>query len=410
MRGPDKRPEISVIVPTYNQSGLLRATLRQLTRQTLAADSFEVIVADDGSRDDTADVVKEFGERLRIGYHHQDDLGFRLAGVRNAGARLANGRILCFLDTGAIPGPGFLREHLAGHAGGERRVLLGYAYGYNPDAPPWSIAGMLDAMHPEDAVARIGDDPSFRDVRYKALEACDFDPERRAIPWSLCFTLNCSVAAEHFRAVGGFDEDFTGWGGEDLEFAHRLHRHGLAFHFSRAAWVIEHPSQRDVKAQLDSWRENMRRHLQKRPDPVMELCWALIGINRPFWDWDREYARLLELTGTTRDLPVAEEISRALERVPAGDRVAILGCGGELPGSRPLTAVDYDRDLLERALASGPHTGHHAVGLRTPLAEGAVDTVVVTSRLAALWPRWAPDLLMEAHRIGATVIRAFPLP
>jgi hypothetical protein len=50
------------------------------------------------------------------------------------------------------------------------------------------------------------------------------------------------------------------------------------------------------------------------------------------------------------------------------------------------------------------------VGLRTPLAEGAVDTVVVTSRLAALWPRWAPDLLMEAHRIGTTVIRAFPLP
>ncbi|MEE4545018.1 glycosyltransferase [Streptomyces sp. V4-01] len=410
MPGPADRPEISVIVPTYNQSTLLRATLRQLARQTLPADSFEVIVADDGSADDTADVVKEFGDRLRIGLHHQEDLGFRLATVRNAGARLASGRLLCFLDTGAIPGPDFLREHLAAHAAGDRRVVLGYAYGYNPDAPPWSVAEMLGAMHPEDAVARMGDDPAFRDVRHNALEACGFDPERRTIPWGLCFTLNCSLDAGHFKAVGGFDEGFTDWGGEDLEIAYRLHRHGLVFHFSREAWVIEHPSERDVKAQLDSWRENMRRHLLTRPDPVMELCWALIGINRPFWDWDREYGGLLEVARAGRDLTVAGEIARALARVPTGDRVAVIGCGAELPGSRPLVALDYDRELLDRALAAGPHLGHHAVGLRTPLADGAVDTVVITSRLAALWPRWAPDLLMEAQRIGATVVRTFPLP
>jgi len=75
-----------VIVPTYNRSWLLRETLRQLTRQSLPVADFEVIVSDDGSSDDTAEVVTEFANRLRIRYHFQQDLGFRAAAVCVPGA------------------------------------------------------------------------------------------------------------------------------------------------------------------------------------------------------------------------------------------------------------------------------------------------------------------------------------
>ncbi|TDB74356.1 glycosyltransferase family 2 protein, partial [Micromonospora sp. KC723] len=50
-------PRCTVVVSTYNRSALLRHTLDSLTRQRMPADQFEVIVVDDGSSDDTADVA-----------------------------------------------------------------------------------------------------------------------------------------------------------------------------------------------------------------------------------------------------------------------------------------------------------------------------------------------------------------
>src|SRR4029079_8351636 len=70
-------PRLSVVIPTYNRSGQLRRTLTTLTQQSIPPDEFEVIVAYDGSSDDTAAVVKEFADRLRVAYTYQEDLGFR---------------------------------------------------------------------------------------------------------------------------------------------------------------------------------------------------------------------------------------------------------------------------------------------------------------------------------------------
>src|SRR3712207_3238298 len=108
-------PRISVVIPTYNRSGMLRRTLSELTRQSIPPEEFEVVVADDGSTDDTRAVVDEFADVLRISYHYQEDLGFRAGAARNAGARMSTAPVLVFLDTGALAPARFLENHLRAH-------------------------------------------------------------------------------------------------------------------------------------------------------------------------------------------------------------------------------------------------------------------------------------------------------
>src|SRR5579871_3703434 len=101
-------PGISVVIPTYNRREQLRRTLDSLVAQRFPAAGFEVVVADDGSSDGTGDMVRSFEDRLAVRYWFQEDLGFRAAAARNAGARLATAPILAFLDAGTIAGPDFV--------------------------------------------------------------------------------------------------------------------------------------------------------------------------------------------------------------------------------------------------------------------------------------------------------------
>ncbi|MEV4625130.1 glycosyltransferase [Micromonospora sp. NPDC049523] len=400
-------PKVSVVIPTYNRRELLHNTLLQLTRQSLPPDEFEVVVADDGSTDDTRAVVDQFRDRLRLAYSYQEDLGFRAGTARNAGARLATAPVLVFLDTGALASPRFLEHHLRLHEFPQRhRMAIGYCYGYNPDEPMEGIGEVLDRLTPEQTVAELGDLPAFRDLRHDSMLRCDFDLGRRAQPWSLTWTINCSIRADDFWAVDGFDDTFVGWGAEDLELAYRLHRNGVTFHFDRDAWVIETPHERNWDILEASFLRNMERFLDKHREPEIEIGVRLVAKFRVL-DWSDCQGELLEWTRKAHGLDVSGEIAYALRNSEPGERVAVFGCGAAVPATvAPAVLLDFDRELLDAALADGRHTGYHAVGLLTPLPDQSVDTVVITSRLSGLRTEWNTDLLAEAHRIGRRVIDA----
>ncbi|GAA3126516.1 SgcJ/EcaC family oxidoreductase [Streptosporangium carneum] len=406
MRAGETPPRISVVIPTYNRGEQLRRALEQLTLQRLPGDEFEVVVSDDGSSDTTRQVAESFADRLRIVYHFQEDRGFRAAGARNAGARLASAPILAFLDSGVLAGPDCLAHHLAAHATGERVAVVGHTHGYNPENPMPGLAEVIDRLPPEEVYARFHDRPAFLDLRVALLAEHDGDLNRRAVPWQFFWTGNCSIRADDFWAVGGFDEDFHGWGGEDLELGFRIVRHGLPFRVVPGAWVVNMPHDRDLAANWAHFTRNMGLFLDRHREPVVELGAVLIAGWR-FWDWDEEYRALEAWRHRARDTDVSDEVAEALRRTGRddGDGVVVVGAGGRLPASLPPSAVvlDFDRELLDRALAGGRHTGHHAIGLRTPLADRSADTVIITSRLAGLWEGWGGELLAEARRVGREV-------
>src|SRR5438309_9415040 len=95
----EKTPDISVVVPTYNQADLLRENLRSLVDQTLPKDSYEILVVDDGSTDHTTAVLRECAGPVRI-VQLPANRGRRAA--RNEGIRHALARRVTFEASGIL--------------------------------------------------------------------------------------------------------------------------------------------------------------------------------------------------------------------------------------------------------------------------------------------------------------------
>ncbi len=140
---------ISVVVATYNRPDALAAVLRSLGKQNDR--QFEVVVADDGSRSDTEDVVQRAQAAFPVPLTHvwQEDTGFRLAAVRNRATARARGEYLIYLDGDCIVRPNFVRAHRdlaeTGWCVTGGRVLLSEAFTHQVLATDtaiedWSIA------------------------------------------------------------------------------------------------------------------------------------------------------------------------------------------------------------------------------------------------------------------------------
>jgi glycosyltransferase involved in cell wall biosynthesis len=95
---------VSVIIPSYNSARLVGGAIESVLAQTLY--DFEVIVVDDGSKDDTPQAVEPYLADSRIQYFRQENRG--LPGARNAGAKVSRGEYLVFLDADDFLAPNAL--------------------------------------------------------------------------------------------------------------------------------------------------------------------------------------------------------------------------------------------------------------------------------------------------------------
>lgn len=217
---------ISVVVTTYNRPDALAAVLRGLLAQ--GDRGFEVLVADDGSRDETRLRVEELARAAPVSIRHvwQEDRGFRAGAARNLAAAQAEGEYLLFLDGDCVPRPDFIARH---RALAERRwmtagnrVLLSEAFTRevlqaNVPIHEWNPAQWRAAQ------AR-GDINRIAPLRHLPLGLLRKLASRR---WQRVRTCNLGVFACDFRAVDGFDEVFEGWGYEDSDLAVRLLNSGV---------------------------------------------------------------------------------------------------------------------------------------------------------------------------------------
>jgi len=94
---PEKNPTVSVIIPTYNRAHLIGRAIQSVLNQTYQ--DFEIIIVDDGSTDNTEEVIKEYQEQdKRIRYiRHEKNKGGSAA--RNTGIKLTRGEYIAFQDS-----------------------------------------------------------------------------------------------------------------------------------------------------------------------------------------------------------------------------------------------------------------------------------------------------------------------
>lgn len=200
------RPFASVIVPTAEDELRLEWLLEGLCAQTVQ--NFEVIVVSDGASPATAGLVRRFRRRLDIAHHQFDrpKLEQRAGATRNFGVRYSIGEILLFLDTDVVPDPDLVEAHTAHYS--PRLALLGYRR-YLPAAYVRPFTPPLD----------------FQWLHASAVGDWRFEHYPRWRPRDLhlhFFGCNYSIPAHMFCELGGHDERFEGWGGEDTDIGYRI--------------------------------------------------------------------------------------------------------------------------------------------------------------------------------------------
>jgi len=179
--------KISVIIPSYNASRTIRQCLKAATSQ--AYSDYEVIVVDDASTDETAQLAEKFPVRLIRQSYNQG-----AAAARNRGAKEGKGELFVFTDSDCVPPRDWLQK----------------ITGYFKDPQAVSVSGMYQTENKNSPQARfIGYDIDFR-LRQEPDDAAIFG------------TYNCAIRREIFSELGGFDEHFPGITLEDTDFGFRL--------------------------------------------------------------------------------------------------------------------------------------------------------------------------------------------
>lgn len=217
---------VSVVITTYNRSDALLAVMAGLVLQTDR--NFEVIVADDGSREEHRQAILESSaaRELRVVHVWHPDIGFTASQVRNLGVAAAKGRYIIFLDGDCVPEVDFIARHKAlAQAGffvnGSRvllspqftqRVLAGSEPVCGRSSFYWIKQRLLGRASKLSHLLRLPDGiwRLTRKFSWKGIRSC-----------------NMGLWRADFERVDGFDESFVGWGHEDADFVLRLYHSGV---------------------------------------------------------------------------------------------------------------------------------------------------------------------------------------
>lgn len=222
---PVRAPEVSVVVPHYRQQAQLDLVLTALADQTHPLGRLEVLVVDDGSPDAPSVTAAAAGLDVRV--LRQDDRGFRAAAARNLGAAAAQCEVLCFLDADTVPEPDYVRSSARLTALAPDALVTGRRR--HADLDGWTPPRLRSWFAGTGPAPDELDEPAWLTGLSTGLAEAD-DGSYRAV---ISAVLTCSRAL--FTEVGGFDETFTTYGGEDWELAHRMWTAGAVLAHERAA-------------------------------------------------------------------------------------------------------------------------------------------------------------------------------
>lgn len=215
----------SVAIATFRRKALLEKLIVALEHQTIAHDDYEIIVCDSGSNDGTSEMIGQMS--AKFGNIRYINLAINtLSSKRNVGTDGAQAPIVIFIDDDVLPDKGFVEAHLNAHEGAIDTVFCGMV------------------RFPEELV-RTSNYFRFRDSRHPGPDRPDIRDED--MPHQNMSVMNLSFRKAEILKVGYVSEAFTRYGGEDHDFAYRIHKAGLRIALVRDALIFHYEAGGNVE-------------------------------------------------------------------------------------------------------------------------------------------------------------------
>jgi len=240
--------EFSIIIPTYNRAAILRKSLEALSLQKNSP-GFEVIVIDDGSTDNTQEVIKDMSSQAEYQIHSILTHNTGAAQARNNALQIVKGRYTAFIGDDIIVGENWLKTHFKAHQtfSRESTAILGFTDW--PDMP-WV----------DDYMKFLA--PYGEQFNYSGLQ-----------PWQKLYfgyfyTSNISLPTWMLKEEL-FDPTFPGAACEDQELGYRLEKKfGLSIRYCPDAVAVHwHPLVREkYLARMRLVGRSMRKVISKHPE------------------------------------------------------------------------------------------------------------------------------------------------
>jgi len=227
--------KISVVIPAYNAESTIGQAVAQSFAQAKGGLEIEVIVVDDGSNDNTAEVSESAGARV-IRQHNSGP-----ASARNRGWESAGGRFVCFTDADCIPSPDWMINLLEGFT----------------DMTVGAVAGSYDIANDNSWLARC--------VHQEIIER----HSRMGSSIRAFGSYNVAIPRYVLEATGGFDPSYRTASGEDNDLSYRIIQKGWRIAFRPQAKVAHHHPERLWRYLKEQYRHGFWRAKLYKEHPNM---------------------------------------------------------------------------------------------------------------------------------------------
>lgn len=255
---------LSLVISTYNRPDYLKLCLQSVLHQRVMP--FEVIIADDGSSDETRSLIDSFRADFPIPLRHiwHPDSGFRLSEIRNKAIAEAAGDYIIQIDGDVILGHSFVRDHMLFMR--EKCLLQGSRVVLSRRNTE-KIVRLLGRKFRFFHAFSLGIQKPENAFRVLGISRFLLDRYHNRHPRYYARGCNMSFFKSDFLAVNGYDESFTGWGHEDSDLTLRMLNNGCQKRVIKFAAVMFHLFHNEGVPSVDGERSNMslmQEHLQSK--------------------------------------------------------------------------------------------------------------------------------------------------
>jgi len=209
---------VSLIITTYNRVDALSLVLRSIEGQTISPK--EVVIADDGSTEETQKMILDFQKNSSLNIIHswQKDEGFRAAKSRNKAIAKSSGNYMVLIDGDMVLHPKFIEDHI-------NNAELGYFV--------QGTRALLTQNATQETLEKINIHFSFfsqgiqnrKNTIYSNFLSRLFSKKKNYLRGIK--TCNMAFFKQDCININGFNNSFEGWGREDSEFIVRLLNSGI---------------------------------------------------------------------------------------------------------------------------------------------------------------------------------------